>query len=95
MEILKTKEQYQKEYKTRKELLYQYFMVQGYEDPSYMAILEFDKTATVDEIAGYYISNYEDLAYKQWKENTKTKFTENKASETDKAVEKILKNLYQ
>lgn len=35
------------------------------------ADLEFGMTANVDEIVGYYLTNYEDQALNAWLENTK------------------------
>lgn len=87
---MKTKEQYKRDYEIRMEILYNSFVDEGYDDPGYMATIEFDETANTDEVVGYYICNEGDNALKTWFENIEGI----EMSEQDLEVSRILRELY-
>ena len=91
---VKTKEYYKNLYEERINNLYEYFRGQGQTDPGYCATIEFDKTGTAEEVAGYYICNEGDNALKQWYENTEYLKEKGDFDKQDEEVEVILKTLY-
>ena len=92
------KEYYQKLYKEKYDKLLEEAKRNGVPDPYEWANQTFDDCATAEEIAGYYISWYDDDAFMFWVENSEFYTPSHKAakepSELDFGVTRILGKLY-
>lgn len=87
---MRTADEYKFDYEEKMRHLIEYFTARGDCDPGYAASIEFDETATVEEVVGYYISVEGDNALNQWRDN----IAGTQLSEKDAEVTAILAALY-
>ena len=88
-----TKQDYIQKYENRmdeiyKELKYEHHIPDNEIDEQ--CTYEFDQTANAEEVAGYYIINYEEDPLKEWLENLQWR---EELTEQDKEVTRILTEL--
>lgn len=87
---MKTAEEYKRNYEEKIKSMVEYYTERGDSDPYYSASMEFDETATAEDVVGYYLSVEGDNALNQWREN----IAGTQLSEKDAEITALLAALY-